>query len=110
MLESGEKRIFSIEYTCAWRDVLRDLIDRIRFVCLPRRQVRLGIDHQLREIRFVECFDARRERCIAQNENRRAVFSRDPCRFDRNIETIFHACGREYNSRAVAMTAEDRLM
>ena len=30
--------------------------------------------------------------------------------FDRNIETIFHACGREHDSRAVAVTAEDRLM
>ena len=110
VLESGEQRIFSVEDARARRNVLRDLIDRIRLVCLPWRKVRLGIDHQLRKIRLVERFDARRERCVAQNENRRAVFSRDPCGFDRNIETIFHARGREHDSRAVAVTAEDRLM
>ena len=45
VFESGEKRIFSIENACARRDVLRDLIDRIRFMRLPRCQVRFGIDH-----------------------------------------------------------------
>ena len=76
VLEAGEKRIFSLENTCPRRDVLRDLIDRIRLMRLPRREVRLGMTSTSRD-------QARRTpRCasralVAQNENRRAVFARD---------------------------------
>ena len=77
---------------------------------LSRREIGLGILHQLRQIRLIECFDARGQRCIAQNENGRAVFARDPGRFDRDIKTILHACCREHDARAVTVAAEDRLM
>ena len=61
VLKTCEQRVFSIENARARRNVLRDLIDRIRLMRLPRREVRLGIGHQLRKIRFVERFDASRE-------------------------------------------------
>ena len=65
--------------------------------------------HQLGQIRFVEGFDPRRQRCVAQDENRRAVFARDADRFDRDVETILHARCGEHDARAVAVAAEDRL-
>src|SRR5204863_2318103 len=43
-------------------------------------------------------------------ENGRAVFARDPRRFDRNIEAIFHARWREHDARTIAVAAEDRLV
>src|SRR5262249_17368464 len=110
VLEAGQKRVFSIENTCAWRDVLRDLVDGIRFMRLTRCQIRFGILHQLRQIGFVKRFDARGQRRVAQNEYRRAVFARDACRFERDVEAIFHARWREHYARTVAVTAKDRLM
>ena len=110
VLKSGEKRVFSIENARAGRDVLCDLIDWIRLEGLARCQIRFWIDHQLRQIGLIECFDARGQRRIAQNENRCAVFARDPSCLDRDVKTIFHARCREHDARAVAVAAEDRLM
>ena len=45
VLESGQERIFSIENASAGRDVLRDLIELIRHVRLPRSEIRFRIDH-----------------------------------------------------------------
>ena len=90
--------------------MLRDLIDRIGLeASRARRKIQFRIDHQILQLRFVERFDPRRQRGVAQNENRRAVFARDARRFDRDVETIFHRRGRQHDARAVAVPAENRL-
>ena len=43
------------------------------------------------------------------NENGRAVFAGDARCFNRDVETIFHRCGRQDNARAVAVSAENGL-
>ena len=90
--------------------MLRDLIDWIRLESLARREIRLGIGHQFRKIRFVERFDACGQRGVAQDEYRCAVFARDSGRFDRDVEAIFHRRWREHDARAVAVAAEDSLV
>src|SRR6266404_1235526 len=92
-------------------DVLRDPLKIVRLeTTLAWCEIGLRVDHQLRKIGLVERFDARGERGVAQNKNRRAVFARDARRFNRDVETIFDARRCEYNTRAVAVTAEDGLM
>ena len=93
----------------ARRRVLRDAVERVGLVTVARSQVRLRIDHQLGQIRLVEGLDARGERRVAEDENRRAVFARDARGFDRDVEAILHRPGREHDARAVAVAAVDGL-
>jgi hypothetical protein len=70
----------------------------------------MRILHQLLELRLVERFDARRERGVAEDEDGRAVFARDPRCFDGDVEAVFDGLRREHDARAVAVAAEDRLV
>src|SRR5947199_9395059 len=110
VLKPGEKRVFAIENTRARRDMVRDLIDGIRFVRLPRSQVWFRIHYQFGQIGLIERFDARGERGSAKNENGCAVFARDASRFNCDVKTIFHTRRGEHDPRAVAVTAKDGLM
>src|SRR6266700_435112 len=111
VFEPTDKRIFSVEDARAGRDVLCDTLKIVRLdTALAWREIGLRVDHQFHKIRFVERFDSRGQRGVAQNENRRAVFARDPGRFNRDKETIFHTRCREHNARTVTVTAEERLM
>src|SRR5258707_15245958 len=111
VFESADERIFSVKDARAGRDVLRDTLEIVRLeTALAWCEIGLRVDYQLRKIGLVERFDARGERGVAQNKNRRAVFARDPGRFNRDVETIFHARCCEHNARTVAVAAEDRLM
>src|SRR5207237_10240163 len=104
-------RICAFKDARAGRDVLRDTLEIVRLeTALAWCEIGLRVDHQLRKVGLVERFDARGERGVAQNKNRRAVFARDPGRFNRDVETIFDARRCEHNTRAVAVTAEDGLM
>ena len=90
--------------------MLRDLIDCIRLeASRARRKIEVRIDHQILQLRFVERLDPRRQRGVAQNKNRRAVFARDAGRLDRDVKTIFHRRGRKDDARAVAVPAENGL-
>ena len=110
VFESGQKRIFAVENPRARGNMLSNRVDRVRLKSLAWREVRFRIDHQFRKIRFIERFDPRRQRSIAQNENRRAVLARDPGSFDCDVKTIFHRLSREHDTWAVAVSAIDRLM
>src|SRR5438552_17277173 len=70
----------------------------------------MRIDLQLLKFPFIDRFVPRRQRSIAQNENRRAVLARDPGSFDCDVKTIFHCLSREHDAWAVAVSAIDRLM
>jgi hypothetical protein len=70
----------------------------------------MRILHQLLELRLVEGFDACRERGVAEDEDGRAVFARDPRGFDGDVEAVFDGLRREDDARAVAVAAEDRLV
>src|SRR5256886_4633976 len=111
LYDPADERIFSVKDARARRDVLRDTLKIIRLeAALAWCEIGLRVDHQLRKIGLVERFDTRGEGGVAQNKNWRTVFARDPGRFDRDVETIFHARCCEHNARAVAVTAENRLM
>src|SRR5437762_4317035 len=111
VFESADKRIFPVEDARAGRDVLRDTLKIVRFEpALAWREIGFRIDHQFRKIRFVECLDPRGEGGVAQNKNRRAVFARDPGRFNCDVETIFYRRWGEHDAWTVAVAAEDGLM
>src|SRR6266446_9938416 len=111
VLETGDEWIFSVEHSCPGRYMLGDALEIIRLEpALTWFEIRFRIDHQLSEIGFIESFDARGQRGVAQNENRRAVFARDPRRFDRDVKTIFHGRCRENNAPTVTVSAVNRLM
>jgi hypothetical protein len=111
VFESADKRIFSVAHDRTGRDVLRDTLEIVRLEpTVARREIGLGINHQFRKVRFVKRLDARGQRGVAQNKNWRAVFARDPGRFDRDVKTIFYSRWSEHDARAVAMAAEDGLM
>ena len=110
VLEPRQKRVFAVENSGAGRDMLGNGIDRVGFKSLAWREVRFRIDHQFRKIRFIECLDPGGEGGIAQNEYGRAVFARDPGRFNRDIETIFHARRRQHYAGAVTVPPINSLM
>src|ERR1043166_7068083 len=66
--------------------------------------------HQPRQIGFIERFDPRGQRRVAQNKNRRTVFARDLRCLDRDVKTIFHCRWRKHHAWTVAVATEDRLM
>src|SRR5882757_11113341 len=108
VFESADERIFPIKDARAGRDVLGDTLKIVRLeTALAWCEIGLRVDHQVRKIGLIERFDARGERSVAQNENRRAVFARDPGRFNRDVKTIFYARCCEHNARTVAVTAEN---
>src|SRR6266581_5833505 len=111
VLESADKGIFPVEDARPRWDVLCDTLKIVGLeTALARCEIGLRVDYQLRKIGFVKRFDPRGERGVAQNKNWRAVFARDPGRFNRDVETIFHARCRQHDARTVAVTAVDRLM
>src|SRR5207247_7925673 len=107
---SRQTRRSAVENPRARGNMLSNRVDRVRLKSLAGREVRFRINHQFRKIRFIERFDPRRQRSIAQNENRRAVLARDPGSFDCDVKTIFHCLSREHDAWAVAVSAIDRLM
>src|SRR5438046_8946727 len=89
VFESADKGIFPVEDARPGWDVLCDPLKIVGLeTALARREIGLRIDHQLRQIGFIERFDSRGERGVAQNKNGRGVFASDPRRFDRYVETI----------------------
>src|ERR1700716_2499680 len=111
VFEAGDERIFPIEHARAGRNVLGDALEIVGLEsAFAWSEIRFRIDHQLGKIGFVERFDARGQRRVAQYQDRRAVLARDPRGFDRNVETIFHRRGGEDDARTVTVTPEDRLM
>ncbi len=67
VFETGDEWIFPVEHARAGRDVLRNFFEIVRLEpAFARRQVRFRIDNQLGKIGFVERFDARGQRCVAQ--------------------------------------------
>src|SRR5436190_10903433 len=110
VLEARQKRIFTVENPRARRDMLRNRVEWAWLKTLTGREAGFWMDHQFRQMRFVERLDPSRQRSIAQNKERGAVLARDTGRFDRNVKTIFHRRSREDDTRAVAMSAVNGLM
>src|SRR5438270_7042970 len=111
VLETRQKRIFSIYHARPGRDVLRDALEVVRLEPgRARGEVRFWIDPQLGKVGFVERLDPRGQRSVAQNKNRRAVLARDAGGFNRDVKPIFNRGGGEDDTRTIAVAAEDRLM
>ena len=91
--------------------MLGDAIDGIGLESFrPRREIGFRIQHDRFEIRLVKGLDARGQRAVAEDEDRRAVFAGDPRRFDGDVKAILDSGGSQDDARAVSVAAEDRLV
>ena len=70
VFETGDRRIFSRANLGARRRVARDGVERVGFeIGAAVGEVGLGVDHEFREIGFVEGLDATGEGHVAQNDD-----------------------------------------